>query len=193
MAAHPARPLISLLVAMAENGVIGRDNGMPWHLPDDLKRFKSLTIGKPMLMGRKTFDSIGKPLPGRTSLVLTRSRDWSAPGAVVVHSLDEAVERAGQLPVERAGGGPVSQVDGLPELVCVGGAEVYRLALPRARRIYLTRVLGSMEGDTVFPPLDERAWRETRREPHPADARHAYPMVFCVLERVERGDPSKGS
>ncbi len=168
MAAGPARPLISLLVAVAENGVIGRDNGMPWHLPDDLRRFKALTMGKPMLMGRKTFDSIGKPLPGRTSLVLTHSRDWSAPGAVVVHSLDEAVERAGDA----------------PELVIVGGAEVYRLALPRVRRIYLTRVLVSIEGDTVFPPLDETAWRETQREPHPADARHDYPMDFRVLERV---------
>jgi dihydrofolate reductase len=169
MPADPARPVISLLVAVAENGVIGRDNGMPWHLPDDLKRFKSLTMGKPMLMGRKTFDSIGKPLPGRTSLVLTRSRGWSAPGALVVHSLDEAVERAG----------------GVPELVVVGGAEVYRLALPGARRIYLTRVLARVDGDTVFPPLDETAWHETHREPHPADARHAYSMVFCVLERVK--------
>ncbi len=176
MAAGPARPLISLIVAVAENGVIGRDSGMPWHLPDDLKRFKSLTMGKPMLMGRKTFDSIGKPLPGRTSLVLTRSRNWSAAGAVVVHSLDEAVERAGDV----------------PELIVVGGAEVYRLALPGARRIYLTRVLASIEGDTVFPPLDEAAWHETHREPRPADARHAYPMAFCVLERMARSDLARG-
>ncbi len=168
MAASPMRPLISLLVAVAGNGVIGRDNGMPWHLPDDLKRFKSLTMGKPMLMGRKTFESIGKALPGRTSLVLTRSRNWSAAGAVVVHSLEEAIERAG---------------DG-PELVVVGGADIYRLALPRARRIYLTRVLASVDGDTVFPSLDQQAWRETHREHHPVDARHAYPMAFCVLERV---------
>ncbi len=167
--------LISLIVAVAENGVIGRDNGMPWHLPDDLKRFKSLTMGKPMLMGRKTFEAIGKPLPGRTSLVLTRSHDWSAPGAVVVHSLDEAVVRAY--------GVPVAQPGGVPELVCVGGAEVYRLALPRAYRIYLTQVLASVDGDTIFPRLDERAWRETHRELHPADARHAYAMAFRVLER----------
>ncbi len=169
------RPLISLIVAVAQNGVIGRDNGMPWHLPDDLKRFKFLTMGKPMLMGRKTFDAIGKPLPGRTSLVLTRSRDWSAPGAITIQSLDEAVERA---------------ADG-PELVVVGGAEIYRLALPLARRIYLTRVLASVQGDTVFPQLDAQAWRETHRELHPADERHAYPMAFCVLERVERGDSAK--
>ncbi len=172
-----SQPLISLIVAVAENGVIGRDNGMPWHLPDDLKRFKSLTMGKPMLMGRKTFEAIGKPLPGRTSLVLTRSLDWSAPGAVVVHSLDEAVARAH--------GVPVAQPGGVPELVCVGGAEVYRLALPRAHRIYLTQVLASVDGDTVFPRLDEHAWRETHRELHPADARHAYPMVFRVLERCD--------
>ncbi len=167
MTASPMRPLISLLVAVAENGVIGRDNGMPWHLPDDLKRFKSLTMGKPMLMGRKTFESIGKALPGRTSLVLTRSRDWSAAGAVVVRSLEEAIERAGDE----------------PELVVVGGAEIYRLVLPRARRVYLTKVLASVEGDTVFPPLHDEVWREIRSESHPADARHAYPMVFCVLER----------
>lgn len=188
-----ARPLISLIVAVAENGVIGRDNGMPWHLPDDLKRFKSLTMGKPMLMGRKTFESIGKPLPGRTSLVLTRSRDWSAAGALVVHSLDEAVERVEEIFAERGGGMPVVPTGGAAvahagasELVCVGGAEVYRLALPRAHRIYLTRVLASVDGNTIFPRLDEQAWRETHRELHPADARHAYPMAFCVLERVER-------
>jgi dihydrofolate reductase len=184
MEAAPARPLISLIAAVAENGVIGRDNVMPWHLPDDFKRFKSLTMGKPMLMGRRTFESIGKPLPGRTSLVLTRSRDWSAPGAVVVHSLDEALERAGGVPVAEAGE--------VRELVVVGGAEIYRLALPRARRIYLTRVLASVDGDTVFPRLDEHAWRETHRELHPADARHVYPMAFCVLERRERSETARG-
>lgn len=187
-----ARPMISLLVAVAENGVIGRDNGMPWHLPDDLKRFKSLTMGKPVLMGRKTFESIGKPLPGRTSLVLTRSRDWSAAGAVVVHSLDEAVEREAEIRAAQAADGSVERARDLPELVCVGGAEVYRLALPRARRIYLTRVLATVDGDTIFPCLDEQAWQETRRELHPADARHAYAMVFSVLERAERSDPAKG-
>jgi dihydrofolate reductase len=161
-------PLVSLLAAVAENGVIGRGNHLPWHLPDDLKRFKSLTMGKPILMGRKTFESIGRPLPGRTTLALTRSPEWSCPGAVIVHSMGEALQRAA-----------ASQ-----ELVVVGGAEVYGLALPSARRIYLTRVHARLEGDTMFPTLDEREWRESAREEHPADERHAYAMTFCVLERV---------
>ncbi len=160
-------PLVALLAAVADNGVIGRDDRLPWHLPDDLKRFKALTMGKPILMGRRTFDSIGKPLPGRTNLVLTRSLEWSTPGAVVVHSLDEAVARAGAA----------------AELVVIGGAEVYRLTLPRARRIYLTRVHSRVEGDTLFPALDESEWREVAREEHPRDERHAYSMSFCVLER----------
>lgn len=166
MSAGPL-PLVSLLAAVADNGTIGRDSRLPWHLPDDLRRFKSLTLGKPILMGRRTFESIGKPLPGRTNLVLTRSREWARPGAAVVHSLGEALERAGEV----------------PEVVVVGGAEIYRLALPRAQRIYLTRVHARIEGDTVFPALDEREWREAAREEHPADERHAYAMSFCVLER----------
>jgi dihydrofolate reductase len=164
------RPIVSLLAAVADNGVIGRENRLPWHLPDDLKRFKSLTIGKPILMGRRTFESIGKALPGRTNLVLTRSQDWASPGAVVVHSVDEALDRAGHA----------------DELIVVGGAEIYRLALPYARRIYLTRVHGVVQGDTVFPVLEEREWREWREcecEEHSADDRHAFAMTFRVLQR----------
>jgi dihydrofolate reductase len=167
MSGRPA-PRVSLLVAVAENGVIGRDNQLPWRLPDDLKRFKALTMGKPILMGRKTFESIGKPLPGRTSLVLTRSEAWSHPGAVIVHSLDEALDRTA----------------GAAELIVIGGAEVYRLALPRAERIYLTRVHAAVDGNTLFPALEERQWRQSAREEHPADERHAYAMSFCVLERA---------
>jgi dihydrofolate reductase len=166
MAAEP--PLVSLLVAAAENGVIGRDNTLPWHLSDDLRRFKALTLGKPMLMGRKTFESIGKPLPGRTSLVLSRSQDWARPGATVVHSLEQALERAGTA----------------PELVVIGGAEVYRLALERAQRIYLTRVHEDVAGDTFFPPIDQSAWRETERQFHAPDSRHAHAFSFIVLERA---------
>ena len=171
-------PLVSLLVAVAQNGVIGRGNRLPWHLPEDLKRFKSLTLGKPILMGRRTFESIGKPLPGRTNLVLTRSREWKRPGAIVVHSLDEAVARAGEA----------------DELVVIGGAEIYELALPRAGRLYLTRVHADIEGDTVLPPFDGREWRESAREEHPADERHAHAMSFSVLERViESAAVSKGA
>ncbi|HTV52023.1 MAG TPA: dihydrofolate reductase [Steroidobacteraceae bacterium] len=161
-------PLISLLVAASDNDVIGRDNALPWHLPDDLRRFKSLTLGKPMLMGRRTFESIGRALPGRTSLVLTRSSEWQRPGAQVVRSLDEALAAAGAA----------------PELVVIGGAEVFALAWRYASRLYLTRVHACLSGDTHFPPLDAREWRETEREWHPADARHAHAITFSVLERV---------
>jgi dihydrofolate reductase len=162
-----SRPLLSLVVAMARNGVIGRDNAMPWHLPDDLRHFKALTMGKPMLMGRKTFAAIGKPLPGRTSLVLTRDPAWRAEGVIAVRSLDEAFEKAGDV----------------PELCVVGGAEIYKLTLPIAQRIHLTRIHADIAGDTVFPPLDPSQWRETARAEHAADERHAYPMTFATLER----------
>ncbi len=164
-------PTIALIVAVAENGVIGRAGQLPWHLPDDLKRFKALTMGKPMLMGRRTFDSIGRPLPGRTSLVLTKSANWAPPpGALVVHSMDEALAEA-----RRHGAG---------ELAVIGGAEVFRLALPLARRIDLTRVHAGFDGDVYFPQLDLREWRETERIEHPADARHAHAMTFSVLQRT---------
>jgi dihydrofolate reductase len=165
----PLRPLVCLIVAAAENGVIGRGGGLPWHLPDDLKRFKALTWGKPMLMGRRTFESIGRPLPGRTSLVLTRSPSWEGPtGVVVVRSIAEAIERAARA----------------AELAVVGGEEVFRGSLPFARRIELTRVHASVSGDTVLPPIDAREWRETARAEHPADARHEYAMSFITLERA---------
>jgi len=163
-----SKPLVSLIVAMTRDGVIGRDNAMPWHLPDDLKHFKALTMGKPMLMGRKTFDSIGKPLPGRTSLVLTRDPKWRAAGVTVVRSLDDALEA----------------VAGAAELCVVGGAEVFRLALPIAHRMHLTRIHANIAGNTVFPAFDESEWRESERAEHAMDARHEYPMTFSTLERV---------
>jgi dihydrofolate reductase len=159
---------LALVVAMTRERVIGRDKGMPWHLPDDLKRFKALTLGKPMLMGRKTFESIGRPLPGRTSLVMTRDLNWRAEGVIVVRSLEDAFARAG----------------GVPEISVVGGAEVFRLALPLAQRIYLTTIHASIPGDTFFPPIDPVQWRESERSEHPADTRHAYAMTFSTLERV---------
>jgi dihydrofolate reductase len=160
-------PLLSLLVAASENGVIGRDNGMPWHLPDDLKHFKALTLGKPVLMGRRTYQSIGRPLPGRTNLVLTRALDWSVPGVTVVANLDAAIRMAGTA----------------AELVVAGGAQVYALALPRATRIYLTRIHAIIEGDTRLPELDLHHWHEVSRVLHPVDARHPYAMSFVTLER----------
>jgi dihydrofolate reductase len=165
--ARAARPWISLIVARAQDGVIGRDNALPWRLPADLRRFKALTMGKPMLMGRRTFESIGRALPGRMNLVLTRDRAWQAPGAVVVHSLDEAFAQAGSA----------------PELVVIGGAELFKLVLPVAERIYLTEVHAVIPGDTRFPELASAQWRELEQSAHAADADHPYAMTFSTLER----------
>ena len=160
-------PLISLIVAMAQNGVIGRDNSQPWRLPEDLKRFRAFTLGKPVLMGRKTFESIGHPLPGRTNLVLTRDRNFLAHGVIVVHSVAEAMAQAGAS----------------EELVAIGGAEVYRLLLPLARRIYLTHVQADVPGDITFPEFDSTQWADVECSSQPADEEHAYPLTFMTLER----------
>ncbi len=154
------------IVAMADNGVIGRGNGLPWHLPDDLKRFKSLTMGHAMLMGRKTWDSIGRALPGRRSLVLTRNRDWRAQGAQRVASLGEAADRAGDA-----------------TLFVIGGAELFSLAWPIVGRLELTEVHAFPEGDTRLEGFDRADWRETFRERHAEDARHAHPFTFVTLVR----------
>jgi len=160
--------LISIVVAMDEDGVIGRDNALPWRLPDDLKRFKAITMGKPMLMGRKTFDSIGKPLPGRLNIVLTRSHEWTHEGIVVVHSVDDAQKQAKDA----------------PELCVIGGEEIFRLTLPVVRRLHLTQIHAHVGGDAKFPAFDRSAWRETGRIEHPADERHAYAMTFLTLDRA---------
>ena len=144
---RPRRASISLMVARAANGVIGRDNALPWHLPADLQRFKSLTMGKPILMGRRTFESIGRALPGRVNLVLTRDAAWHAPGAVAVHSLEEAL----------------AQVGNAAELVVIGGAELFRLVMPLARQIYLTEIHADIAGDTVFPALVPEEWHEIEK------------------------------
>jgi len=154
------------IVAMADNGVIGRGNGLPWHLPDDLKRFKSLTMGHAMLMGRKTWDSIGRALPGRRSLVLTRNAGWQAPGAERVATLQEAVESAGEA-----------------TLFVIGGAEIFSIAWPVTGRLELTEVHAAPEGDIRLAGFDRDDWRETFRERHAADARHAHPFSFVTLVR----------
>jgi dihydrofolate reductase len=163
---NAAQPLISLIVAMAQNGVIGRDNALPWRLPADLKRFKAFTLGKTVLMGRKTFESIGRPLHGRDNLVLTRDRRWLASGVIVVHSVEQALTQAGY-----------------KELVAIGGAQIYRLLMPFARRIYLTHVHADVPGDTFFPDFDPTQWDDVECRMHPADEEHAYPVTFVTLER----------
>jgi dihydrofolate reductase len=161
-------PRVALVVAMADNGVIGKGGGLPWHLPDDLKYFKVVTFGKPVLMGRRTFESIGKPLPGRRNLVMTRSAAAAVPGVEYVGSLEQARSLAA----------------GAAELCVIGGAEVFALALPLATRIYLTRVHAQVTGDVYFPLRDFSGWRENDSVPHAADARHAYAMSFVTLERI---------
>ncbi|MEQ8659886.1 MAG: dihydrofolate reductase [Gammaproteobacteria bacterium] len=160
-----------MVVALDNGGVIGRAGTLPWHLPDDLRRFRAITMDKPIVMGRRTHASIGRALPGRRNLVLTRDRDYVAPGCEVCASLDAALARCAAA----------------PEVMIIGGAAVYREALPRAQRLYLTEVDARIEGDVHFPPLDAAAWREVSCEAHPRDANHAYAFRFRVLERVSRG------
>lgn len=159
--------MITLIVARAQNGVIGRDGKLPWHLPADLKRFKTLTMGSVMVMGRKTFDSLPGLLPGRRHVVITRDRSWSARGAEVVHSADDAIRLAGESTIS-----------------VIGGADIFGLFLPLARRLELTEVLADSPGDTrIDDPRDGGQWRETFREDHPAaDGRPGF--RFLTLERV---------
>jgi dihydrofolate reductase len=160
--------MIVILVAVAENGVIGSDNRLPWRLPDDLKRFKALSLGKPVVMGRRTFDSIGRALPGRANIVVSRQPGLAIDGAVVARSLDAALAAAGTA----------------PEVVVIGGAQIFRQVLPRTDVIHLTRVHAHIEGDVVFPELDPGKWRETAVEHHAADERHQYPFTFVTLQRI---------
>ena len=160
-----------LMVARADNGVIGRDGALPWHLPADLRRFKRMTVGKPVIMGRKTFVSIGKPLPGRHNIVLSRDAAWRAEGVTVVPNLAEAVAAAGLDPRARA-----------DEIMVIGGAQIYAEALPSAARIELTEVHVSPEGDTLLPAFDPVRWREVAREDHPAEGA-APAHSFVTLER----------
>jgi len=159
--------IISLVVAVADSGVIGRDNALPWHLPDDLKHFKRITLGKPIVMGRKTFESIGKPLPGRQNIVVTRDANYRSEGMTVVHSVDAARTAAGAA----------------DELMVIGGADLFRLFLPAAQRLHLTRVHGDVAGDVRWAPIDETQWRRVSAEQHPADERHSYAMTFELWEK----------
>ncbi|HEY9545225.1 MAG TPA: dihydrofolate reductase [Solimonas sp.] len=159
---------LSLVVAMDENRLIGRANGLPWRLPDDMKQFKRVTTGHTILMGRKTWDSLGRPLPERDNWVLTRDPHFAAAGARIFHTLDDVL---------------AAHLDG--ELMVIGGAELYRQTLPLAQRIYLTEVQARVEdGDAWFTDFDRSAFRETQSESHGADERHAHPFRFVTLERV---------
>lgn len=160
---------LSVLAAMGENRVIGRDGELPWRLPAELARLKQLTTGHCLLMGRKTWESIGRPLPKRTSIVITRDPDYDAPGALVVPDFDAAIEAA--------------RARGESEAFVFGGASIYALALPRADTLYLTLVHASPEGDVRFPDFDDAEWKLVRESQHPADERHAHAFTFQEYER----------
>jgi len=159
--------VISLIVAVSTNNVIGADGDLPWRLSDDLKRFKAVTMGKPIVMGRKTYESIGRPLPGRQNIVITRQGGFTAEGCDVVQSTAEAVEVA----------------EGADEIMVIGGSQIYAVFLPLAERIYLTRVHTEVEGDVFFPPLDEEEWRESASENYDADALNDYACTVTTLSR----------
>jgi len=160
--------MISIIVAASANNVIGVEGDLPWRLSDDLKRFKVITMGKPIVMGRKTWDSIGRPLPGRQNIVITRQADFVAEGCDVVASADEAIAAT-------AGAG---------EVMVIGGSQVYSLFLPNAERLYLTRVHAEVEGDAFFPEIDESRWRLVNDELHSADDRNAFDYSFRTYERA---------
>lgn len=164
---------LSLVWAMAQNRVIGRNNNLPWYLPEDLKYFKRITLGKPVIMGRKTFESIGKPLPGRTNIVVTRNPDFAVEGVKTVHSLEAARDLCES----------IGEIDGTDEAMVIGGAEIYGQAMPLADRLYLTEVHAEVEGDAWFPEFDRRDWQEVAREDFEAAGPNPYNYSFIVLEK----------
>lgn len=162
------KPMISIIVAMAENRVIGKDNALPWHLPADLKHFKAMTLGKPIIMGRKTWESLPGKLPDREHIIVSGNPDYLAADCIVVHSLDAALAAAGDV----------------PEIMIVGGVTLYQQALPLADRIYLTLVETEVEGDALFPEYNPERWRELERQRYPGDDRNPYAYSFLTLSRI---------
>ena len=159
--------MISLIVAASTNNVIGAAGDLPWRLSADLKRFKAITMGKPIVMGRKTWESIGRPLPGRQNIVITRQADYRAAGCTVVASPDDAIDAAGDV----------------EEIMIIGGGHIYEAFLPTADRIYLTRVYAEIEGDAFLPEILESEWQFVSRETHRADEANDYDVEFLVLDR----------
>ncbi len=160
--------MLSLITAVSENGVIGKDNRLPWRISSDLKRFKRLTMGHTLILGRKTFESIGKPLPGRDTVVITRSEGWHYPGVRVAHSIDEALHYASS--------------DNYPYVG--GGAQIYAMALPLAKQIHLTRVHTTIQGDVLFPEIDPEEWELTSEKKFPANAHDEYSTTYQIMNRV---------
>lgn len=161
--------ILSMIVATADNRVIGKDNQMPWHMPADLQYFKKVTLKKPIIMGRKTFESIGRPLPGRRNIVISRDKNYQAEGIELVSSVEEALEAA----------------QGVEEIMVIGGGKIYEHCLPKAQRLYITHIDLDVEGDTYFPDYEQHAsWQLLSSEAHQADDSNAYPYRFNVYERV---------
>ena len=161
------KPRVALIVAMAKNRVIGKNNTLPWHLPADLKHFKALTMGHHIVMGRKTYESIGKPLPGRTSVVVTRNAGYAPPGVITVNSLEAAISACGDD----------------KEIFVIGGAELYREAIRFADRIYLTEIDADVPGDAHFTEFDHSVWQETKRVSHPPSEKNKFPYHFVIYDR----------
>lgn len=159
--------IIAMIVAMDRNRLIGADGDMPWRLPAELRYFRSVTMGKPIIMGRKTFEAIGRPLPGRHNIILTRNRSYAAPGCSVVHSMEEALQVAGKV----------------EEVMVIGGSAVYRSFLPHAHRLYLTCIEATFEGDTYFPVIDRAQWRTIWQEFHEQDETNPHAFHLAILEK----------
>jgi len=165
---------LSLIVAMAANRMIGLDGAMPWHISADLKYFKQVTMGAPVIMGRKTYQSIGRPLPGRVNIVITRDTAFSADGVDVVHDLDGAIRKAEA----------ISLIEGKDEVFVIGGAEIYALALSAADRLYMTEVHANPPGDTWFPEISPNEWHEVSRDPHDPETVGGPGFSFVILDRI---------
>jgi dihydrofolate reductase len=169
---------VSIIVATGENNVIGAGGKIPWHLPADFKHFKEVTTGHPIVMGRKTFESIGKPLSGRTNIVITADAGYSAEGCLVAHSLEEALRLA-----EGAAGGD--------ECFMIGGAQIYALALPKAQTVYLTKVHGAFDGDAFFPKLNEKEWRLVNSETHKKDEKNPFDYDFLTFSSARTASTNR--
>ena len=159
--------ILSLIVAHADNRIIGKDNTMPWHLPDDLAYFKKTTLGKPVVMGRKTYQSIGRPLPGRQNIVISRDTTFNAKGIDTANSVEQALALAGDA----------------AEVMVIGGGAIYKHCLPAANRLYVTHIQADIDGDTQFPHYDDGSWKKVNTELRESDEKNAYALDFCVYEK----------
>jgi len=164
---------IVLIAAFAQNSVVGINNTLPWHLPEDLKYFKRTTSGKAIIMGRKTYDSIGRPLPNRTNIVITRNSEFKAEGVQVVSNLQAAIDLAKE----------VNFINGVEEVMIIGGASIYKEALPQAERLYITHVHADVEGDAYFPEVDFSQWKESSRDDYTASEKNPYDYSFVVYDK----------